>query len=177
MRNTVQAPLVPIRSVDELVAALLKGPQANEGYLKILERIDIPPEDFLSHCTWNEKHYTRNCLVRNGDFELLLICYGPGQRTSIHDYDTQEAWVHPVIGSVIEERYQFTGEKGLRKVSSAKLESGSFSYMHNGRSIHRYINPTDDRSVTLNLYAKPLNKWKVYDERSDAPVERPADPA
>lgn len=167
--------MAPIRSVEELVEALLAGPRGNEGYLSILERIEIPAELFLPHCTWNEKHYTRNCLVRNSDFELLLICYGPGQRTSIHDYDTQEAWVHPVIGSVIEERYHFTPGTGLRKVSSSKLDAGSFSYMHNGRSIHRYSNTTDERSVTLNLYAKPLSKWKVYDERAEAPVERPTD--
>jgi hypothetical protein len=51
-------------------------------------------------------------------------------------------------------------------VSSAKLDTNSFSYLHNERRIHRYLNTIKERSITLDLYAKPLNKWKVYDESS-----------
>ncbi len=154
-----------IRTIDELVRNLEKV-ASNGGYLAVLDRVAIPPEEFLEHCTWNKKHYTRNCIVRTADFELLLICYEPGQTTSIHDYATEEAWVHPVLGSLVEERFQPPSGGSLRKVSSAKLDVGSFSYLHNGRSIHRYINNTEHRAVSLNLYARPLSQWKVYDERS-----------
>lgn len=156
-----------IRTIEELVQCLEKV-DANGGYLSVLDRLDIPTEQFLEHCTWNKKRYTRNCIVRTADFELLLICYEPGQSTSIHDFATEEAWVHPILGSLVEERFQTPTAGGLRKVSSAKLDVGSFSYLHNGRSIHRYINSTEHRAVSLNLYAKPLSQWKVYDERSGA---------
>lgn len=159
---------MPITTVDQLVAALKLGP-GRRGYLDVLERIAIPEAEFGPYCRWNDKHYTRNCIARTEEFELLLICYEPGQRTSIHDYATEEAWVHPVSGVVIEERFEPGADGPLRKVSSAKLDPGSFSYLHNGRSIHRYMNPATERSITLNLYAKPLMKWKVYDERSGAP--------
>lgn len=157
-----------ITTIDQLVTALQKGP-GRRGYLEVLERIRIPEQEFLPYCRWNDKHYTRNCIARTAEFELLLICYEPGQRTSIHDYATEEAWVHPVSGAVIEERYEAGPDGPLRKVSSAKLDPGSFSYLHNGRSIHRYVNPAGARSITLNLYARPLQNWKVYDERSGAP--------
>jgi len=157
-----------IPTVDELVSTLKKGPGTGV-YLSILQRSSIPSEHFLKFCTWNDKHYTRNCIARTDDFELLVICYEPGQSTSIHDYHTEEAWVHPIMGSVVEERFEPPIQGGLRKVSSAKLVTDSFSYLHNGRSIHRFINNTDERAVTLNLYARPLIKWKVYDERSGEP--------
>jgi cysteine dioxygenase len=105
--------------------------------LEILDRIAIPVEDFEPYSRWNDKHYTRNCIARTDEFELLVICYEPGQSTSIHDYNTQEAWVHPIMGSVVEERFEPPTEGGLRKISSAKLVTDSFSYLHNGRSIHR----------------------------------------
>jgi len=157
-----------IRTIDDLIKALKKGP-GRGGYLSILERAAVPSEHYLRFCTWNAKHYTRNCIARTDEFELLLICYEPGQRTSIHDYNTEEAWVHPIMGSVVEERFEPPGNGGLRKISSAKLVNDSFSYLHNGRSIHRYINNTEERAATLNLYARPLIKWKVYDERSGEP--------
>ena len=158
----------PIRTVEELVSALRAGPGI-KGYLDIMDRVAIPTSEFDPYSRWNQKHYTRNCIARTDDFELLLICYEPGQRTSIHDYATQEAWIHPVVGTVIEERFELGPGGPLRKVSSAKLDTSSFSYLHNGRSIHRYLNTNKQRSITLNLYAKPLNKWKVYDESSGEP--------
>jgi cysteine dioxygenase len=161
-------PTERIHTIDALIKALKKGPGGG-GYLSILERAQVPSEHFLRLCTWNTKHYTRNCIARTADFELLLICYEPGQSTSIHDYNTEEAWVHPILGSVVEERFEPPDHGGLRKISSAKLVTDSFSYLHNGRSIHRYINNTEERAATLNLYARPLIKWKVYDERSGEP--------
>ncbi len=161
----------PITTIDELVNELCKG-VGRKGYLEILDRIAIPVEDFEPYCRWNDKHYTRNCISRTADFELLVICYEPGQRTSIHDYSTEEAWVHPLFGSVVEERFEYIPGQPLRKVSSAKLDPGSFSYLHNGRGIHRYTNAESGRSITLNLYAKPLIKWKVYDEGSGEPQDR-----
>ena len=161
-----------IRTVDELVSILRKGP-GSKGYLHILERVEIPMEQLAPLCTWNSRRYTRNCIERTEDFELLLICYEPGQRTSIHDYATEEAWIHPVAGSVVEERYEPAPDGSLRKVSAAKLDRDSFSYLHNGRSIHRYINTGEERAVTMNLYAKPLRTWKVYDDRSATGETRP----
>jgi cysteine dioxygenase len=154
-----------IRTVPELVAAL-RAVRSPQGYLDVLRHVDISPSQLDGHCRWNDRHYTRNCIVRTADFELLLICYEPGQRTSIHDYDSQEAWVHPVQGSILEERFTVDATGALHRTGSILLEPGSFSHLLNGRSIHRYVNTGSGRACTLNLYAKPLLKWKVYDERS-----------
>ncbi len=154
-----------IRTVDELVQALEAGP-GTEGYVSILQRVDIPIEGFSAFCRWNDKHYTRTCIARTADFELLLICYGPGQRTSIHDFDTEEAWVRPVLGSIVEERFELDAKGELVLMQTSILEQGSFSHLAHGHSIHRYTNAGSDRVATLNLYAKPLVKWKVYEERA-----------
>jgi cysteine dioxygenase len=167
-----QSVRTPITTIEQLVRELTQGP-GRRGFLEILDRIDIPVDEFEPYSRWNEKHYTRNCIARTDAFELLLICYEPGQRTSIHDYSTEEAWVHPLVGTVLEERFECAPGGPLRKVSSARLDPGSFSYLHNGRGIHRYINNDMGRSMTLNLYARPLNKWKMYDEGSGEPSEQP----
>lgn len=154
-----------IRSIDEFVAELRKGP-GPKRYLSILDRVDVHSMDLAPFATWAPKHYTRNCIARTDHFELLLICYEPGQRTSIHDYSTEEAWVHLVKGTLMDERFEHTADGKLRKISSSKLVPDSFTYLHNGYSIHRYTNASTERAVTLNLYARPLRTWKVYDERT-----------
>jgi cysteine dioxygenase len=165
MQKGHQMSMPAIRTVKELVDALTSGP-GPEGYIGILRRVDIPCEEFGDLCRWNDKHYTRTCIARTGDFELLLICYEPGQRTSIHDYDSEEAWVHPVQGSIVEERFHFSGNGQLELLQTSILDRGSFSHLAHGHNIHRYTNASLERSATLNLYAKPLLKWKVYEERA-----------
>jgi cysteine dioxygenase len=155
----------PIRDVDALVRAL-RACKRPEEYLPVLERVEIPEADYAEHCTWNDRQYTRNCIARTPDMELLLICYEKDQSTSIHDYDSERAWMKPVIGQVTEERYVLAPDGGLSMVNSTVRGTGDVSFMEKEGSIHRFINSHDGRSVTLNLYAKPLRRWKIYDERT-----------
>lgn len=168
-------PPVPIRSIDELLKELLRH-RDPLAYGPILARYAVPTRDLEPYFRWNPRHYTRTCIHRNEDFELLLVCYEPGQRTSIHDYDSQTAWIHPVLGDVVEEVYAAIDEGGLRLLSEKHLLPGADDVLTNGRAIHRFINPGPGRAATLNLYAKPMSKWRVYDERTGSASVAPAGP-
>lgn len=155
----------PIHSIDALIRELLRHRDA-EAYGGILARYEVPTRDLEAYFRWNPRHYTRTCIHRNEDFELLAICYEPGQRTSIHDYDSQTAWIHPVMGTVVEERYAATPDGGIELALEKTLQPGEGDVPRNGTTIHRFINPGPERAVTLNLYARPMSKWRVYDERT-----------
>jgi cysteine dioxygenase len=157
-----------------LIQALDKGP-GKGGYLSMLRSADIPLVELEPFSSWNERHYTRNCIVQREAYELLLICFEKGQRTSIHDYNTEEAYVRPMVGAVLEERYEPEPQGGVRQVGSVLLSPESVSHLHDGHSIHRYVNAFPGRSMTLNLYARPLRKWRVYDERTGSSHMGPAD--
>ncbi len=158
-----------IRSVRQLVEALRKNP-SGQSYLHILKSIDIPLGEYEKFYTWNPLRYTRNCLVRTADVELLLVCWEKEQQSPIQDYDTQEAWIHPVQGRLKEERFRFS-ERKLEKVSSVLLGPAEFSYMAAPIALHRYINHFETRSVSLHLYAKPIEKRKEYKEETGEAVE------
>ncbi|MDX9751721.1 MAG: cysteine dioxygenase family protein [Flavobacteriales bacterium] len=168
----------PIGSIDELVAELLQQGDPS-AYGAILLRYAVPGGDLAPYFRWNSRHYTRTCVIRNHAFELLVVCYEPGQRTSIHDYDSETAWVHPVVGEVVEERYvQRAGTGALQLVQESRLRPGMLGALTRESSIHRFINPGPERAVTLNLYAPPMSKWRVYDQRTGtASVETAGPPA
>lgn len=166
---------MPIHSIDELVKELLRH-RDSAAYGSILARYEVPTRDLEPYFRWNARHYTRTCINRNEDFELLVVCYEPGQRTSIHDYDSQTAWIHPVLGEVVEERFEAFPAGGLRLLEEKHLHPGTDDSLTNGSSIHRFINPGPGRAVTLNLYARPMSKWRVYDERTGSPSVSPAGP-
>ncbi len=151
--------------LEELIRAL-DACQERSGYLDIMRTAVVPLVELEPFSSWNDKHYTRNVIVHREAYELLLICFEKGQRTSIHDYNTESAFVKPVVGAVREERYEVDGQGGLMLIGTSMLDSGQISHLHNGHSIHRYTNVFPGRSMTMNLYARPLRKWKVYDERS-----------
>ncbi|MEO8589394.1 MAG: cysteine dioxygenase family protein [Flavobacteriales bacterium] len=165
----------PITSIRLLIQELLRH-RDPAAYADILARYAVPSEDLEPYFRWNSRHYTRTCINRNEDFELLVICYEPGQRTSIHDYDSQTAWIHPVMGEVVEERFNATANNGLKRLREIHLHPGTDDSLSDGSSIHRFTNRGPERAVTLNLYAKPVRKWHVYDEGTGVPVVSPPGP-
>lgn len=166
---------VPLTTIRDLLRELLRH-RDPEAYGDILLRYAVPTRDLEPYFRWNTRHYTRTCIHRNEDFELLVICYEPGQRTSVHDYDSQRAWIHPVIGEVVEERFALMPGDGLRRTSEVHRHPGEVDRISEGTAIRRFTNVGPGRAVTLNLYAKPMSKWRVYDERTGATTVAPPGP-
>ncbi len=164
-----------IHTIRELVQELLRHRDV-ASYPRILERYRGWSPDLEPYFRWNSRHYTRTCIHRNSEFELLVICYEPGQRTSIHDYDSQTAWIHPVMGEVVEERFSLQAGDGVKAVEEKLLRPGTDDSLSNGNTIHRFTNRGPVRAVTLNLYARPMSKWRVFDERTGASTVAPAGP-
>ena len=168
-------PLTPITTIRDLVRELPRH-RKPEDYAAILERYTVPTHDLEPYFRWNSRHYTRTCIHRNDEFELLLICYEPGQLTSVHDYDRQTAWIHPVTGEVVAERFVLEPGKGLKRVAELHLHPGQVDRIANGTAIHRFTNYGPVRAATLNLYAKPMSKWRVFDEGTGGYKVSPAGP-
>lgn len=149
-------------TIGELVRELLR--EADPGHFgAILARYTIPGPDLAPYIRWNKRHYTRNCVVRNHRFELLVICFEPGQRTSIHDHDCDMALVHPLMGRLLEEHYRQRSDGELVLDRSVLLSAGDLGTLTRDNPIHRFTNPGPGRSIMLNLYVPPLRRWRVYD--------------
>lgn len=153
-----------ITTVDQLVRELSKCEDSGNHVLELMSHVKIPRAEFERYYSWSDEKYARNVLARNEDFEILLICWEKGQSSPIHDFNAQEAWVHPIEGMLREERFKINvDDDRLEKVSNVLLGDEEFSYM-NQIGIHRYSNANTARSVSLNIYRKPVTEWHVYDE-------------
>lgn len=164
-----------ITTIPALISALASKENGPMKGLEIMNALNIPIVAFEKYFTWNTAHYTRNVLMRNDNFELLLICWEKGQSSPIHDFNSQEAWIHPIMGRLREERYKINpgDDVKLEKISSVLLGTDEYSYM-NHVDIHRYSNDYESRTVSLNLYAKPVREWRVYEEEtSNSTVQKP----
>jgi cysteine dioxygenase len=169
-----------INTIDKLVLALNTCAKDKEEscYLDVMENIKIPNDDWERLFMFKKDGPARVCLVATDKYQLFLSCYEKGQQGQLHDIDSKKSWIHPICGKFTEERYSLSKEnERLEKVSSVLLTSQSCSYMQESKTIYRYINSYENRSVCLHLYSPPVLEWREYDESTGEAklVEHPCD--
>ncbi|GIL43356.1 hypothetical protein Vafri_1131 [Volvox africanus] len=74
--------------------------------------------DWRQYAAWNEHSYLRHLLWATEEFEILLLCWVPGQTSRVHTHADSHCWFTVLAGEVRETQYQpFTGEEGVSKAS------------------------------------------------------------
>lgn len=127
----------------------------------IMKKIQIPGSEFTEYETWSESSYTRNCLFRDEQFELILICWSAKSKSPIHDHDQKDCWIYQVKGELIEKRYELENETPVLKQSFC-IKTGELTYMHDRMGYHEIINDTNESSCSLHIYAAPIDTCEVY---------------
>ena len=116
--------------------------------------------DLLSYCTWNKEHYTRNCLHRNQEKEVILLCWEPGQKTPIHNHNGQNCWVSQLQGSITENLYLVHNQK-YDLTNSILLEEGKCSFINDEMGWHNLENNSKKRAVSLHIYVNPIEECEI----------------
>ena len=49
----------------------------------------LKPEALHDYVWWRDSFYTRNLIFRDELFEVMTICWSPGQKTAIHTHNGQ----------------------------------------------------------------------------------------
>ena len=155
----------PIRSVEDLVDILNSRPLSE--YAKIFKRIRFEKDDLASFSTWEKGDYTRNCLVRTPSYELILLCWDTDAETPIHGHGGKNCWVYQVQGTVEEIRFKEVEGDNLEEDQRILLNPGKLTYMNDRMGYHVLRNHSDQRAMTLHIYAEPIDRCKVYNESKD----------
>ena len=155
-------PTKVLQSLDELITALSEGERTT--YNHIIRSMKFPENAFENYCSWSDECYTRNCIVENEKFELILICWCEGHRTPIHDHGGEECWVKVIEGEFKETIYKKNEEGELVSVKSSISKQNEVSYMKDFMGFHQLENLSNKRSMSLHLYAKPIRACNVFDE-------------
>lgn len=159
-----------ITSVEELLFALNTSDKTQYG--AILRRLDLCLKKFEPYQSWIKSCYTRNCIEENDDFELILLCWEPGQSTPIHGHGGEECWVYFLKGDFEERIYTLDDAENpvLKKRNS--VGPGGLSYMENHIGVHSLKNCSSERGLSLHLYANPIRTCKVFDEDASEFIEK-----
>ena len=152
-----------IESLEELIEKLDHSNSSNQG--KIIKQMNIPISDFEAYSSWNKKGYTRNCIHRTDEYELILLCWKKGDTTPIHGHDGQNCWVYQLEGQITEFRYEKIGLGNLVETNRMRLIPGKLTFMNNTMGYHKLRNDTNGRAMTLHVYVSPISSCEVYNDK------------
>ena len=154
----------PILTVDQLTETLDNADP--EDYSKIMKRIRIGANNLDAYKTWTDQCYTRNCLARTDQYELILLCWDIGASAPIHGHGGEDCWVYQIQGTIEEKRYE--EDQGCLKVTNQMiLTPGKLTYMNDKMGYHSIGNISDQRAMTLHIYTSPIDSCKVYNASKD----------
>lgn len=120
--------------------------------------------------------YTRNLVIEDGSCEcgdckpsqwnLLLLCWNPGQQSPIHDHAGSHCIMKILQGDLLETRYEWPDRsQKMNIISESKLAMNQAAYMSDELGLHRISNPSSDiPAVSLHLYSPPIEFCKTFCE-------------
>ena len=150
-----------INTIEELIAAL--NNTSLSEYPKVIKKVRFAEDSLLPFSTWNKCGYTRNCLARTDCYELVLLCWDVNAQTPIHGHGGKDCWVYQVQGSIEEMRFE-EQEDCLIEQNRMVLHHRRLTYMHDRMGYHSLRNISDQKAMTLHIYASPIDSCKVYND-------------
>lgn len=152
-----------ITEIDQLLEELYMCTEVSD-FVSVANQIDIDPDAFTKYQHFSNAHYTRNCIERTDEFELVLLCWEEGQTTPIHCHGGEECWVYIVDGTMREDRFDYDEYDQLVKTDVLEESAGDVSFMNDDLGFHTLTNTAEGRSMSLHLYAHPIKKCRVYNK-------------
>lgn len=125
----------------------------------------VEPESLESYLSYCEDRYTRHLVHKEKDFELLVICWGQGQKAPIHGHEGELCWARVERGQLRFSNYKLVSETPVRLEPVDEPVNGKAGFLDGPAEIHAVENPKEFgvNAASLHLYSKPYDACDIYD--------------
>lgn len=157
--------------IDELVEGLKKfSSMTPETVFPYLQAHRVRPESLRPYLYFSPGSYTRNLIFKNDLFELIAICWEPGQASRIHNHRDQQCWMAVPIGKLktqnfrVRERDPARHTCQLESTDSFLMTPSAPGEVDREEPVHQVLNLAEfgERAVSLHIYSRPFNSCEVY---------------
>jgi cysteine dioxygenase len=127
--------------------------------------------------------YTRNLIFRDDTFEVMAVCWSPGQRTVIHTHNGQLGWMSVEQGALAVVNYKWLGCNasdnqnvvGLDCLAGATeldldrrevqecFPDGPVNTVDKVQTIHQVVVQGKEPVVSLHIYSRPIDSCVAFD--------------
>ncbi|XP_041041188.1 cysteine dioxygenase type 1-like [Carcharodon carcharias] len=136
----------------------------------LLESYKSDPREWLKYAKFDQYRYTRNLVDEgNGKFNLMILCWGEGHGSSIHDHADSHCFLKMLQGQLKETLFNWpdSEKKELTKKSQAILQENQCTYISDSIGLHRVENVSHTEvAVSLHLYSPPFDSCNCFDQRT-----------
>jgi cysteine dioxygenase len=163
-------------NVLELAEGLRKIPDESFDCQYVYDFLADSPVDVDSvskYCFWSRDFYTRNLIYKDQRFEMMAVCWEPGQASRVHNHADQRCWMTVPMGRLkgqnfaIDEYDESKGFCRLRATDSFELSDCLTAKVELEEPIHQILNQTDERAMSIHVYSKPFNRCISYCRDTD----------
>jgi len=128
-------------------------------------------DDWRAFALFSTEQYTRNLVVQSEHYELMILCWGAGQESPIHNHEGQDCWMAVLDGEMEELRYAMPSVSApgpLLPKSSHRFACGQVAFIRDEMGLHlvRPLPGLATGGVTLHLYAAPYDECNCYCPRT-----------
>ncbi|NP_001083506.1 cysteine dioxygenase type 1 L homeolog [Xenopus laevis] len=142
-----------------------------EEVQNIVESYESNPREWMKFAKFDQYRYTRNLVDEgNGKFNLMILCWGEGHGSSIHDHANSHCFLKILQGSLKETLYEWPKKKSnteMVKKAEGVLKLNQCAYINDSIGLHRVENPSHtETAVSLHLYSPPFGECNTFDQRT-----------
>ncbi|XP_051860801.1 cysteine dioxygenase type 1 isoform X1 [Drosophila nasuta] len=177
-----------IETLPDLITALHREFESNYVNIEMVNHIMLSyksnPKEWRKYAKFDRYTYTRNLVdAGNGKFNLLILCWGEGHSSSVHDHADSHCFMKMLKGDLREKRYRYPNRPGaiereqpqdhhaeiddneLVEIGETPIPLNDVAYINDNLGLHRVENPShSDTSVSLHLYCPPFDTCSVFQD-------------
>jgi cysteine dioxygenase len=129
----------------------------------ILNRLVVTTEEAQPHALFSEKRYARNLVYKEHQFEIMIMCWNAGQRSSIHDHAGSLGGIKILQGELTESLFGRAANGMIKSLSSAEYAIEK-TRVEETSLIHQISNlqAENGKTVSVHIYIPPLVRMNVY---------------
>src|SRR4051812_44553653 len=129
---------------------------------RFTSKLKVGRAELEPHIQFMKDRYARNLVYKCEDFECLVLCWEPGQRSPIHDHANSICAVYTVDGLLSADNYRKLSNGHIRADYSEDFKPGSVLSIQT-TEIHQVSNLQDSEGlVSLHFYLGPLENSFLY---------------
>lgn len=141
------------------------------------------PVEWKKYAKFDRYRYTRNLVDEgNGRFNLMVLCWGEGHGSAIHDHANAHCVMKILQGELCETRYAWptaneiknksVEPEGLKELDRTTLDLDEICYINDTMGLHRVENPSVvNPAVSLHLYSPPFSSCSVFNKQTGQRTE------
>lgn len=128
-----------------------------------LQQSSLAPHELEPYTFFDSDQYTRNLMHKSEKFELLAICWQPGQESPVHGHEGEKCWSRVEMGMLRFTNYRAVPPGDISNFEILSVNVGNPGYLDGPAEIHKVENAFDHPAVTLHLYSYPFEACDIYD--------------